>query len=148
VSDYREGPQNCTVMQVEVPRRVQRLIKEEPVIGYLATSYRDVPHVTPVWLDYEEESQQVIINVESKTLKLHNVRQNPNVCISFVAPDNSSWWVVLKGTATQVEDMGADTVQLQVQAQKYLGRPKRKSGHRFIIRIKIGHVRWWGEADR
>jgi len=145
MSDYRRIGENCTVEQVELPQAISYLMQNEVTIGYLATSFRDVPHVTPVWLDYDDAAQHVLINVESSTLKLYNIRRNPNVSVSFVAPNDNTMWVVLQGSVTQIEDMGQDVSHLQSQAQRYLGRPKRHPGHRFIIRIKISHLRWWGE---
>lgn len=145
MSDYREVVENGTVRQVELPEAIRSLVRDEAVIGYLATSLHDIPHITPVWLDYDDAAQQILINVESNTLKLRNVRHNPCVGISFVAPDDNAMWVVLKGSVTQIEDMGWDTSHVQAQAQKYLGRLKRNPGHRFMLRIKVSHLRWWGE---
>jgi general stress protein 26 len=146
MSDYHEADRNDTVGHVELPAQVRRLLDEEAVIGHLATSWHDVPHVTPVWLDYDRNAEQILINVESTTLKLRNARYNPNVCISLVAPYDTAMWVVLKGAVTQIDDMGADNSHLQAQASKYLGRPKRNPGCRCILRIKVAHLRWWGEG--
>jgi general stress protein 26 len=131
---------------VELPAQVRDLLDNEAVIGYLATSFRGVPHVTPVWLDYDSDSQQLLVDVESNTLKLQNAKRNPNVSVSFVAPGDNANWVILKGVIVQIEDTGCDVSHLQTQAEKYLGRPKRNPGHRFILKIKIGGTRWWGEG--
>jgi nitroimidazol reductase NimA-like FMN-containing flavoprotein (pyridoxamine 5'-phosphate oxidase superfamily) len=133
---------------VQFPEEVCSLLEDERLIGHLATSLNDVPHVTPVWLDYQKDVEQLFVNVEGNTLKLRNVMRNPNVSISLLDPSNNAHWVVLRGLVTQVDDMGSDAAHLQAQARKHLGRPKRHVGHRFILRIKISHVRWWGGFAR
>lgn len=135
---------------MDVPPEVVRLLREGTAVGHLATSYRNQPHVTPVWLDYEPISGELIIDVESATLKLKHVRLNPYIAISFVSVDDSSHWVSLKGFVTQIEDMGDDVSHVQAQALRYLGRRKRNPGHRFLLWVKITSVRWWrgdGEDD-
>jgi hypothetical protein len=129
---------------MNVPSEVIRLLRNGVTIGHMATSFRNQPHVTPAWLDYDPTSGQLIIDLESASLKLKHVMVNPHIAISFVSADDSSHWVSLKGLVIQIEDMGDDVSHLQSLALRYLGRHKGNPGRRFILSIKIGSVRWWG----
>jgi nitroimidazol reductase NimA-like FMN-containing flavoprotein (pyridoxamine 5'-phosphate oxidase superfamily) len=127
---------------VDVPEAVAEIIVREPVIGHLATSFLDMPHVTPVWLDYDAVSRTIIIDVESSSFKLKNMMRNSNVCLSFTSPSDSSKWAVISGVV-KITELGEDCAHIQTLALKYLGRPKGCPSLRSLLSIDALRVRWW-----
>src|SRR5688500_13769217 len=112
---------------MRLPEAIVALLTSSRSIGHFATSRDDVPHVTPVWLDYDEASGLVLVDVEEGTTKLRNALQNPSVALSFVAAGDQRRWVSLQGC---VVDIAPDEERAHVTrlANRYLGRPKRNPG--------------------
>jgi predicted pyridoxine 5'-phosphate oxidase superfamily flavin-nucleotide-binding protein len=53
---------------------------ERKTFAHVATVMPDgMPHVTPVWIDYDPETEQVLINTERGRQKARNVERNPQV---------------------------------------------------------------------
>jgi nitroimidazol reductase NimA-like FMN-containing flavoprotein (pyridoxamine 5'-phosphate oxidase superfamily) len=141
----RGAPKELYSFRVDLPVPVCRLLEAGATIGHLATSYHGAPYVTPVWLDLDQVTGHILIDVKPEAVKLRNVRSNPQICLSLVSPHNSSMWAVIRGKVTDIDDLGSDVSHVQMLADRYLGRPKRTPGLRFILRIKATQVRWWGE---
>jgi general stress protein 26 len=132
---------------VELPIQVRRLVEAGTAIGHFATCHQDIPYVTPVWLDIDANTDHILIDVKPNAVKLRNVRSNPNVCLSIVSAHNSSMWAVIRGVVDDIDELGLDASHVQMLAERYLGRPKRTPGMRYILRIKATRVRWWGEES-
>jgi PPOX class probable F420-dependent enzyme len=130
---------------MEMPSQLIRLFVDGTAIGHLATSRDDVPHVTPVWLDYDGTADTILIDVGMETVKRGHVRANPHVCLSLVAPHNATMWAVVTGVITEIhDDSGPEHVQRL--AHRYLGRPKRNPGRRAVLHLKPTRVSWWGDG--
>lgn len=67
---------------------------------HLATSVDDRPHVAPVWYLYEEGHLYAFTGGR----KLENARTNPRVAASIEQTGSEHWLVVVRGTASIVED--------------------------------------------
>lgn len=84
-------------------------------------------------------------NIKADSKKAHNLRRNPQVCLSMVAPHDARLWVVIEG---EVEDISTPETNdhLNELAVRYLGRPRR---HPELPRNKIDvrptAVHWWGQ---
>jgi hypothetical protein len=127
-----------------LPPEVVRILHSS-CIAHLATSVSDVPHVTPVWVDYDNAQNQIVVNVESTTKKLRNVQVNRNVGLSLVDRSNDDHWVSIGARVVGITaDSGA--VHLQTLAVRYLGRHKRHPGKRCVL-MEVVRYHWWGEWD-
>ncbi len=90
----------------------------EPQIANVATVMSDgTPQVTPVWIDTDGEN--VLFNTAKGRVKHRNLVRNPKVAISVVDGNDHFRTVVVRGTATFVEE-GADA-HIDALAKKYLG---------------------------
>jgi PPOX class probable F420-dependent enzyme len=90
----------------------------EPQIANVATVMADgTPQVTPVWIDTDGEA--LLFNTAKGRVKHRNLVRNPKVAISVVDGNDFYRKVVVRGTATFVED-GADA-HVDALAKKYLG---------------------------
>jgi PPOX class probable F420-dependent enzyme len=91
---------------------------KEPQIANVATVMADgTPQLTPVWVDTDGEN--VLFNTAKGRVKHRNLVRNPKVAISVVDGKDFYRTVVVRGTATFVEE-GADA-HIDALAKKYLG---------------------------
>jgi PPOX class probable F420-dependent enzyme len=108
---------------------------ERPVIAHLATvDAESRPQITPLWIDHD--GGDVIVNTADGRVKTHNLRNNPNVGISLVSPEDPYTAVALRGKVTEITTEGADA-HIDALAKKYLGvdsYPMRREGE---VRVKV-----------
>lgn len=83
------------------------------------------PNLTPMWFDYEGD--KVLINVASHRKKTSWIRDNPQVSILIMNPENMYHWMSLKVTVErEIEESDPEegqwvTEQLNRIWQKYMG---------------------------
>jgi PPOX class probable F420-dependent enzyme len=95
------------------------------------------PHVTPVWVDYDDGTGHLLINTERERRKTKNVEQNPKVGVSMVDPENPYRFCSVFGDVEEVTTDGARD-HIDVLAQRYMGEdeyPNPIQSERVILRI-------------
>ena len=107
-----------------------------PYYAVIATVRADgSPHQTVVWVDTDGED--VLFNTAEGRTKPRNMRENPNVSLTVVDPQNGYHWVAVTGKA-ELSHEGADA-HIDSLAKKYLNAdsyPFRKPDEqRVIVRI-------------
>lgn len=103
-----------------LPAEVKRVL-DGRCFGHLATLQPDgSPKVEPVWLG--REGEQVLIATDERTLKGGNMRRDPRVALSIVAPDNPYEQVLIRGRVVEIRP-DRELAGLDALAHKYLGRP-------------------------
>jgi PPOX class probable F420-dependent enzyme len=86
----------------------QRALFEQPTFAHLATMLPSgAPHVTPVWVDYDAESEHVLVNTERGRQKERNVQRNPEVGASMLDPDDPYRHVSFVGAVSEITTDGA-----------------------------------------
>jgi PPOX class probable F420-dependent enzyme len=81
---------------------------EKPVFAHMATlTTEGVPHVTPVWIDYDAEADRVLVNTERGRRKERNVQQNPKVGLSMTDPDDRYRALSILGEVDGITEEGA-----------------------------------------
>lgn len=133
-----------------VPREVERLIADEPLIAHLATAIEGQPHVAPVWYHYADE----VIQITTAGKKVRNVRRNPSVAVSIQndVDGHPEWMVFVEGRATVVTDvegvkrgtrnvfehyLGADPEEWDDFWRKQITDP---DDERFVVEVEIDSV--------
>ncbi len=111
---------------------------EKKAIANVATLMPDgSPQLTPVWIDYDGE--HVLVNTARGRVKDKNMRNNRNVAVLIVDPDNSYRYLSIRGKVIEITEEGADA-HIDKLAKKYLGLdryPNRGSGEvRVLVKIK------------
>ena len=102
-------------MGVTVPDEVAQLLTDEPVVAHLATCRDGRPHVAPLWFRYvgltdvpddQSDEDREVIEIMTTGRKLADLRANPRVALSVQQDEDGhpNWRVVLRGTATVIED--------------------------------------------
>lgn len=101
-------------------------LMDKPIACVMAVMGKDGrPNLTPMWFDYEGDT--VLVNVASHRKKTDWIRQNPQITILLMNPENMYHWMSLKVTVQREvsEDDPAEgskvTAQLDRIWQKYMG---------------------------
>ncbi|MFC7044912.1 PPOX class F420-dependent oxidoreductase [Halobacteriaceae archaeon GCM10025711] len=112
---------------------------ERPTFAALTTLLPDgMPHVTPVWIDYDGEHVQ--FNTLEGRQKERNLRRDPRAAVLVVDPDDPYRYLSVRGDVVSMETEGADE-HIDRLAQEYMGvdeYPNRgeESGDRLIVSIR------------
>ena len=117
---------------------------QEPQLAHFVTLMDDgSPHVTPVWVDVEDDGSYVLINTAEGRVKSRNVADDPRVAVSVVDKANDWRYVTVRGTVEEQRREGADA-HIDKMAKKYLGQEtypfRNPQETRVILRIKPHHV--------
>lgn len=128
-------------MAQPVPDEIEELLTGDPVAAHLATSVDDRPHAAPVWFRYEpaDGDERPVIEVMTTGRKLANVRENPRVALSIQASDagHPEWTVTVRGTATVVDDEGANERANRRINERY-GADPDDWAENTLVRIAVG----------
>jgi len=118
-----------------VPGRAEELLSSEPLVGHLATSSDDRPHVAPVWYRYEDGTLELLTTGR----KLSNIRANPRVAFSVQKATDGvpEWQVTLRGTATVVEDPETTREHNRKLNRKYGVEADAWEGENTLVRIDV-----------
>lgn len=77
---------------------------EEPIVATLTTIAPDgIPENTAIWASWDGE--YVLVNTAEGRRKPDNIRNNPNVALFVLDPDNAYRWIDVRGV---VESMNVD----------------------------------------
>jgi PPOX class probable F420-dependent enzyme len=108
----------------------------EPNFAHLSTLLPDgSPHVSPVWVDVDDDEGLILVNTARGRVKERNVNQDPRVGISVTRSENPYQTVSATGRVVATSEHGADE-HIDKLAKKYLGRdryPYRRAGERRVI---------------
>lgn len=111
---------------------------EEAVIAHLATvGPAGRPEVNPVWVLCEHD--ELHLSILEGTSKLRNVRDRPDVALSFLDPENPSRYVEVRGRVTVIERYD-DLSLVNALSLKYTGsnfRNVRPGQVRFRVRVAV-----------
>ena len=119
-----------------------------PFAGVVTTLRNDgLPHSTVVWVDVDD--QGVSFNTAVGRAKERHLRENPNVALTVVDPQDHYRWVSTSGTADLTTD-GADP-QIDKLAKKYLGKDeypwRDPAEQRITVRIEPERVEVYGLGE-
>jgi PPOX class probable F420-dependent enzyme len=127
-----------------IPAEYRDLL-DRPTFAHFATMLPNgMPHVTPTWVDVDDDYEHVLINTARTRRKERNVRKNPHVGLSIVDPDDPYRYLSLWGSVVELTEEGARE-HIDDLAQQYMGvetYPNYESdpGERVIVRIEPEHV--------
>ena len=106
-------------MTVTIPDTHRDLL-QEPVHGVLTTMMPDgTPQSSIVWADYDGE--YVLINTTLERQKGRNMRCNPKIALLVIDPKDSTRWVAVRGTVTEMTTDGAEEHADRL-TQRYTGK--------------------------
>ncbi len=104
---------------------IYRDLLDRPIVVILAVIGPDGrPGLTPMWFDYEGDT--ILVNTASHRPKCQWIRDNPEMSMILVNPDNPYHWMSMKVTAVNERredgpDGASVTAQLNRIWKKYIG---------------------------
>jgi PPOX class probable F420-dependent enzyme len=112
---------------------------------FVSTLMRDgTPHITPTWVDLEEDNGHILVNTAMGRVKQKNVSKNPNIALAIVDQNNPYDMVSVRGKVVEQINGNAAERHIDKLAKKYLGKdkyPGRAPGEkRIILKIKPEHI--------
>ncbi|WP_435344946.1 PPOX class F420-dependent oxidoreductase [Haloarchaeobius sp. HRN-SO-5] len=128
----------------EVPESHRDLF-EKRTFAHFATLMPDgTPHVTPVWVDYDEETGHLLVNTARGRVKERNVSRDPKVGIELSDPDDPYRFLSVRGRVDAVTTEGA-IEHIHEMAKRYMGVDEYpnlgdEEGERVVVRIRPDHV--------
>jgi PPOX class probable F420-dependent enzyme len=117
----------------------------QPIYSWVTTVRSDGSlHSTVVWVD--TDGDDVIFNTAVGRAKERHLRENPNVSVSLLDPEDAYHSLTVSGVA-QLETEGADKV-IDALAKKYMGVDTypfhRPDEQRITVRVPPGKVIYVG----
>ncbi len=127
---------------------IRRLFEGKNFV-FVSTLMEDgTPHITPTWVDLEEEEEQddrhILINTAIGRVKQKNVSRNPNIALAIIDQNNPYDMVSIRGKVVKQINGNAAEQHIDKLAKKYLGKDKYPGRSleekRIILKIKPEHV--------
>lgn len=111
---------------------------EKKTFAHFATLLPDGrPHCSPVWIDYDLDSDYLQINSERGRRKVANVENDPRVSVSMIDPESPYRRMTVVGTVESVTEEGARE-HIDELSRRYSGKeyPHPVETARVIIEIR------------
>ena len=115
---------------------------EKRTFAHVATVSADgVPHVTPVWIDYDADTERLLVNTERGRQKERNVAHDPKVGASMTDPDDPYRWVAVMGEVDRVTAEGGRD-HIDELSRRYTGDDYANpiQTERVILEIRLDEV--------
>jgi PPOX class probable F420-dependent enzyme len=115
---------------------------EKQTFAHVATVMPDgTPHVTPVWIDYDEERDRVLVNTERGRQKCRNAERDPKVGLSMTDPDDPYRALSIMGEVEAVTTEGARE-HIDELSRRYFGEdyPSEIRTERVLLVIRPERV--------
>jgi PPOX class probable F420-dependent enzyme len=110
---------------------------EKPVFAYFATlTPEGLPHVTPVWVDYDADEDRVLVNTERGRRKERNVRENPKVGMGMTDPDDRYRALSVLGEVDEITEDGARE-HIDELSRRYVGEEYQPEIQTARVLLKI-----------
>ncbi len=116
---------------------------EKQTFAHVATlTPEGLPHVTPVWIDYDTDDGLLLVNTERHRQKAKNAEHNPDIGVSMTDPDDPYRHLSVIGEVEAVTTDGARE-HIDELAQRYMDvdeYPNPIESERVILRIHPDRV--------
>jgi PPOX class probable F420-dependent enzyme len=128
----------------EIPSSHHDLFEKKTFAHFATLMPEGTPQVTPVWVDYDPETNHVLVNTARGRQKERNVTRNPKVGIEMSDPDDPYRYLSVQGEVVSVS--AADAVaHADDLAGRYMDLDEYPNhgdevGERVVIRIRPDRV--------
>ena len=96
---------------------------EKKTFAHVVTMFPNgMPHVSPVWIDYDIEENRLLVNTERHRQKNRNVERNPAVAASMTDPEDPYRYLSISGTVEEITTDGARD-HIDALSQRYFDKP-------------------------
>ncbi|MFC6765279.1 PPOX class F420-dependent oxidoreductase [Natrinema soli] len=116
---------------------------ETKTFAHVATLTDDgLPHVTPVWIDYDADDNRLLVNTERHRQKARNAERNSGVGVSMTDPDDPYQHLSVIGEIDEITTEGARE-HIDELARRYTDNDEYQmpiESERVILRIRPDRV--------
>lgn len=115
---------------------------EKKTFAHVVTLFPDgTPQVTPTWIDYDEETDHVLVNTERHRQKTKNVERNPTIAVSMLDPEDPYRYLSITGEVEEITTDGARE-HIDLLSHRYFGREYTTEiqSERVLFRIRPERV--------
>jgi len=128
---------------------VRRPVRKRDVRNFETHDADGAPQVTPVWVDRDEETGALLVNMARGRRKERNVEVGASVALSMLDPEDPYRYLSVTGSVTAVTAKGAAD-HIDELARRYMGTDEYphhgdENGERVVIRIVTEAVRTGGD---
>lgn len=123
-------------MAAQIPESYRDLLEKPVVIGLVTVMPDGQPQATPVWCDFD--GQNIIVNTARGRQKDLNMRQNRQVTVLAIDPQNPYRYLEVRGQVVEeTEEGGLDVInrlseKYTGQRDYYAGMPERREKERRV----------------
>ena len=133
----------------EIPASYHDLFEKKTFAHFVTHDGDATPHATPVWVDYDADPNELLVNTARGRRKERHVRDNGTVALSMLDPDDPYRYLSVTGTVETVTADGA-VEHIDELARRYMGVDEypnhgEETGERVVIRIRPDEVLTGGE---
>lgn len=128
-------------MPETVPEAFHDLLMEKKTYAVVTTMLPDgLPHMSVVWVDYDPETNRVLINTERDRRKEKNVRNDPRMGVLAPDPDDPYRWISVSGEAEMTTEGARE--HIDALAHRYTGGDYANpiQTERVLLRLRPEHV--------
>lgn len=124
-----------------IPEEFHDLFAKETFAHVATMTPEGMPHVTPVWVDYDAEADRLLVNTERERRKERNVSQDRRVGVSMVDPDNPYRHLSIIGEVDEITQDGARE-HIDELSQRYVGTDYQMpiENSRVLLKIRPDEV--------
>jgi len=124
-----------------VPETFHDLFEKKTFAHVVTMSPDELPHATPVWIDYDVAANRILVNTERHRRKAKNAAENPAVAVSMTDPEDPYRYLSVTG---EVEELTTDGAREHIEtlARRYVDGeyPSEIKTERVILRIRPERV--------
>lgn len=127
---------------VAIPEEFHDLFERETFAHFATIDPNGIPHVTPVWIDYDVAAERLLVNTERGRRKERNVDRNPAVGVSMTDSDDPYRYLSVQGEVDEVTTEGARE-HIDELARRYTGEDEYGNPiqtERVILKIRIDNI--------
>jgi PPOX class probable F420-dependent enzyme len=124
-----------------IPEEFHELFEKETYAHVATMTPEDMPHVTPVWVDYDAEADRLLMNTERERRKEKNLSNDSRIGVSMVDPDDPYRHLSIIGEVDEMTEDGARE-HIDELSQRYTGddyQPEIQT-KRVLVKIRPDEV--------
>lgn len=124
-----------------IPEEFHELFEKETFAHVATMTPEDMPHVTPVWVDYDAAADRLLINTERGRRKEKNLSDDSRIGVSMVDPENPYRHLSIIGEVDEMTEEGARE-HIDELSQRYTGddyQPEIQT-ERVLVKIRPDEV--------
>jgi len=127
-----------------IPEEYHDLFEQRSFLSLGTLTPDGVPHVTPVWVDYDADADHVLVNTARGRRKEKNLRADERVGGCILDPEDPYRYVGFQGDVVELTTEGA-VDHIDELAARYFGEDEYphhgdEDGERVLVRIEPTRV--------